>query len=241
MKLRLTAFVAACVSCVSNAAFAQHTDIEVTALNGRLIVAPSAEGYVFEGDLGETIPNFGNEPGFEAEDGELQPNTELGFNLLSSLLYWDGTQFTNPANNEQIAISKATFSTLVTPTSGAQPGFIFGEADDEGGFHEDLEFLLSRPDSDPNTAVGAYGLWLEIDSPQYETSNGFIILLNHGLGEDDFEAGVAAAAQLVPEPASQGLLATSALFALAGALLRRRAALSVLRDRRDRPLSTAAA
>jgi hypothetical protein len=215
MKLRLTAFVAACVLCVADVAFAQHSDIEVTAFNGKLIVAPSAEGYVFEGELGETIPNFGAEPGFEAEDGELQPNTELSFNLLSSLLYWDGTQFTTPANNEQLAISKATFTTLVTPTSGAQPGFIFGEADDEGGFHEDLEFLLSRPDSDPNTAVGAYGLWLEIDSPQYEASNGFILMLNNGLDEEHFEAGVAAAGQLVPEPASLGLLATSAVFALA--------------------------
>jgi len=215
MKHYLTAFVAACVLCVTNAAVAQHSDIEVTAENGKLIVAPSAEGYVFEGELGETIPNFGNEPGFEAEDGELQPNTELGFNLLSSLLYWDGTQFTTPANKEQLAISKATFTTLVTPTSGAQAGYIFGEADDEGGFHEDLEFFLSRPDNDPSTAVGAYGLWLEIDSPQYEASNGFILMLNNGLDEEHFEAGVAAAASLVPEPGTLGLLATTAVVALA--------------------------
>lgn len=213
MKLCIPAIATVAALCFANLALAQHSDIEVTAVDGKLIVAPTVEGYVFEGELGETIPNFGNEPGFEAEDGELQPGDQLGFNLLGSLLYWDGVQFTTPPHDEQLAISKATFTTLVTPTSGAQPGFIFGTADDEGGLHEDLEFLLSRPDADPNTAIGAYGLCLELASPQYESSHGFIILLNNGLDEEHFEAGVAAAARFVPEPASIGLLIAGALCA----------------------------
>jgi len=213
MKLCIPAIAVIAALSFANLAAAQHSDIEVTAVDGKLIVAPTAEGYVFEGELGETIPNFGNEPGFEAEDGELQPGDPLGFNVLGSLLYWDGFQFTTPPHDEQLAISKATFTTLVTPTSGAQQGFIFGTADDEGGLHEDLEFLLSRPDADPSTAIGAYGLWLEVASPQYESSNGFIILLNNGLDEEHFEAGVAAAARLVPEPASMALLAIGAFFA----------------------------
>lgn len=194
-------------------ALAQHSDIEITAVDGRLVVEPSEEGYVFEGELGETFPNFGTEPGFEAEDGQLQAGDELGFNLLASLLYWDGGQFTAPPNDEQLAISKAALTTLVNSTSGAQAGFHFAVADGEGGLHEDLEFQLARPDANPDTAIGAYGLWLELTSPRYESSQSFIILLNNGLGEEEFESGVAAAARLVPEPGSWALAALSLIAA----------------------------
>jgi len=203
----------ALVFAVAQPALAQHSDIEVAAIDGKLVVEPGEEGYVFEGELGETFPNFGTEPGFEAEDGQLQAGDELGFNLLAGLLYWDGGQFAAPPNAEQITISKAARATLVTPNSGAQNGFHFAAADDEGGLHEDLEFLLSRPDANPDTAIGAYGLWLELASPRYESSNGFIILLNNGLAEEQFEAGVAAAAKLVPEPASWALAALGLVVA----------------------------
>ena len=62
--------------------------------------------------------------------------------------------------------------------------------------------------------IGAYGLWLQLTSPSYASSNEFIILLNYGLDVAAFEAGVEAADALIPEPTSALLLALCALFGL---------------------------
>ena len=168
---------------------------------------------------------YTDEPGFdsvEAIEDDLYPlseGDEVGFNVLTSLLYWDGTQKTTPANDPELEIS-AGFSTVVTPTSGPQAGFIFGTAD-ATGVHEHLDFTLT-PGSDAGAGaapVGAYGLWLELTSPQYESSDPFLIVINQGLGEDDFENGVDAMHDMgVPEPSTLGLLASS----LVGVALTRR-------------------
>jgi hypothetical protein len=214
-------FAGAAALALGAASSAQHSDVDVAAEKGALIVEPSAEGgWAFEGELGEfPFPaNQGAEPGFEADAGALAPGDDLGFNVVNSLLYWDGAAFAPVPIGHSMDISLLLVGSVTADgASAAQPGFIFAEADADGRLHQDLTFTLNGPGAPDSLAIGAYGLWLEAFSPQYGASNDFIVLLNYGLGEEEFEAGVEAAAALVPEPGA-GVLALLGV----GALLRRR-------------------
>lgn len=197
-----------------------HDDVEVIVVGGGLYVPPTAEGYVFEGEFGEGLnpANFANEPGFDVEDGEFNPGDDLSFNVVTDLLYWDGVAFAAVPAGHSLEIANVINSVVVDGSSGFQNGFLLGVADGDGGLHTDPDYTLNGPGAPDSLAVGAYGLWLEMTSTQYATSNGFIIMLNYGLDEASFEAGVEAAAALVPEPSSAFLLALAA----AGMWIRRR-------------------
>lgn len=203
---------------INAAALARHSDIEVRVENGLLTVAPSSEGgFAFEGHLGEApFPaNQGDEPGFEADPGALSPGDDLGFHVVNSLLYWDGAGFGAVPAGHQVTISLfLAGSTTVDGASGAQPGFLFAQADGAGALHQDLTFTLDGPGAPDSLAPGAYGLWLEAASPQHGSSNDFIIMLNYGLDDAKFESGVEAAAALFPEPGT-GLLALIGVLVLA--------------------------
>ncbi|MEZ6072204.1 MAG: hypothetical protein R3C10_18590 [Pirellulales bacterium] len=152
---------ASVVTLFGTCALAQHEgDIEfgTDASGGALIVA----GWVFEGEFGDFGTSFfTDEPGFEAVEaveGDLFPlaeGDEVGFNVLSSLLYWDGTMKTIPVNEPELEIS-AGFSTVVTPTSGPMPGFLFGTADMDGGIHQHLDFTLT-PGADAGSGAAPLG------------------------------------------------------------------------------------
>lgn len=199
------------------AAQAQHEgDVEFAPSGGALRVeANVANGhYVFEGGFGDNPvlpPNEIDEPGFESQPGAFSSGDLVGFNVLASLLYWDGTQFADVPAGHQVEMQKAIFSTFVGDDTGPQSGFIFGEADADGDIHEHLDFILHGPGEPDALTIGAYGLWLALTSPQYDASNEFIVLLNYGLSADEFDAGVAAAAALVPEP-STAVLCCAAVF-----------------------------
>ncbi len=202
-------------STVTALADEEHSDIEVAIEGGSLVVEPSPEGFVFEGEFGEGVNpgNFAAEPGFEVDDGLMQPGDALGFNIAEDLLYWNGTSFAPVPGGQSLSITKSIFSATLDGAGDAGPGFVFANADAGGGIHEDLDFTLLGPGAPDSLVPGAYGLWLELTSPQYGTSNEFIIMLNYQLDETAFEAGVEAAAALVPEPGSL-LLLTAGLLAL---------------------------
>lgn len=196
-------------------ALAQHSDIEFGVEAGALAVEASSEGFfVFEGEFGEAPnpPNQIGEPGFESEGG-LMPGDRVGFNVVQSLLYWDGAAFAPAPVGHSVNISLFPLGSVDVGPAG--PGFVFGEADGAGEFHEDMLFTLNGPGAPDALTPGAYGLWLTLSSPSYADSNEFIILLNYGLGAEEFEAGVEAASYLVPEPAS-GLLLAIGLLACRG-------------------------
>lgn len=189
----------------SASALAQHSDIEVVVESGALEVEMSDEGiFVFEGEFSEDLnpANFVAEPGFEVDDGMMQPGDDLAFEIVHDLLYWDGAQFGSVPAGHSLEIAKSIFSTTLDGSGDAGSGFVFGEADAGGGLHEDMDFTLGGPGAPGGLTPGAYGLWMRLTSPQYDTSNEFIIMLNYQLDAEDFEAGVDAAAAFVPEPVS---------------------------------------
>ncbi len=217
-KLFLTGIMGtvACLCGSWNMAFAQHSDVEIVIESGDLHIELGPEGLLFEGDFPQPpdpLAYFGDEPGFEIEDGLATPGANVGFRLLSDLLFFDGADTAAPA--DQIEISLGPAATIVSASSGAVDGFLFGTVDSEGGLHQDLEFALQTDDGAggymSGGATGAYGLHLQLTSPEYGDSQPFMIALNNGLDEEIFEEGAealaASAGVLVPEPATLWLLA----------------------------------
>lgn len=205
-----------------------HSDVEFAYVDGAIEVEPGEEGFVFEGEFGEdAFANFASEPGIasEIEEGAgINANNIIGYNVLSDLFYWNGTEVAS-AGGATVTIASAGGSAdaVVSSSSGLQvanfmtPANLLGQAGDDGDFHVDPGFTIS--DGAP---AGGYGLILSLstdDAAGIGDSNPFGVFLNFGLEEEAFEAGVEAFAESVPEPSSSML----AVFGLAGlGVLRRK-------------------
>jgi len=187
-----------------------HSDIEFSYVDGAIEVEAGEEGFVFEGEFGEdAFANFASEPGIasELEEGAgINAGNIIGFNVLDSLFYWDGSQVAS-AGDATVTIAGAGGSAdaIVSASSGIQladftaPSNLLGQAGADGDFHVDPGFTIS--DGAP---AGGYGLLLSLSTNEagIGDSEPFGIFLNFGLGEDMFEAGVDSFAASVPEPSS---------------------------------------
>jgi|GEM_PF-3060447 len=204
-----------------------HSDVEFAYVDGAIEVEAGDEGFVFEGEFGEdAFANFASEPGIasEIEEGAgINAGNIIGFNVLDSLFYWDGSQVAS-AGDATVTIAGAGGSAdvVVSGASGMQladfaaPANLLGQAADDGDFHVDPGFTIS--DSAP---AGGYGLILSLssdDAAGVGDSNPFGIFLNFGLEEEMFEAGVEAFGESVPEPSSFLLV----VFGVAGLGVMRR-------------------
>jgi hypothetical protein len=211
--------LAAPLALLTSAALAEepHSDVEIVVESGALVVEPTAEGlHVYEGTFGEGLDpaNFAAEPGFDAEIGVLNPGDDLAFNILDNLIYWDGASFAAVPAGHSLDLSLAIFNRNVSASSGFQAGFGLGVAEADGSLHQDIAFTLQGPGAPDALAIGAYGVLLEMTSSQYASSNPFVILLNYGLDDASYEAGVDAAQAFVPEPTSLLLLAAAGVLAI---------------------------
>jgi hypothetical protein len=202
------------------------SDIELEIEGGKLI---THNGRYFESELTGTDPGpyVSEAPGFDSLPGLLEEGEQIGFNVLQSLLYWDGEELTAPGSGVGLSLFLGSNSRVVTQSSGSLAGFNLGGGGlDEfenyvGNFHKHFDFVLSL-----GAPIGAYGVLLELTpagSSTFSASDPFLLVFNRGLGAEAFESGVDAMVQVtaVPEPSSIAL-AGLGVAGLAGAAVRRR-------------------
>lgn len=205
-----------------------HSDVEFVYTDGAIEIEAGEEGLIFEGEFGEeAFANFASEPGIASEieeGGGINAGNIIGFNVLTKLFYWDGSQVAS-AGDTTITIAGAGGSAdaVVSASSGimradfSSPANLLGQAGSDGDFHVDPGFTIS--DGAP---AGGYGLVLSLSSDDpagIADSDPFGIFLNFGLEEEMFEAGVDSFAAAVPEPSSLALV----VFGIAGlGVLRRK-------------------
>jgi hypothetical protein len=217
-------FAALCLACALPA-WAQHSDIEVVIQDGMLVTEPR----VGEGEFGEggNPANFADEPGFEVDDGVFHAGEVLGFNAVApeisgvsrNLWFWDGTGSVvfggtpDIPTDHQLKIQHPLLplNIQLTDATGAStvPGFPIGQADDEGGIHQDLAFLLvDNTMSDILPPANGVYLWgFEMTSPSYQASEPVYFVLGAGVDEATLDLAVDEVARLfnIPEPTATTL------------------------------------
>jgi hypothetical protein len=189
----------------------------------------SVYGYEFGEDPFD--PFNPSDPGVNqaAGVGGLPASAALSYNILSSLLYWDGSgevAFGSPGD-AYVSLLMGTQSRILDADSGAQTGSYIQAVLSDGSVHKHFTTSLyaatgagNVPDIDdpyiePMAGIYAFSLELVLnDSGTVYTSDPIWAVFNNGLDE---HAHHEAMEHLVPEPASLSLLAMGGV-----ALLRRR-------------------
>lgn len=183
--------------------------------------------HVFGSAFGEVpgAPYFANDPGINVRDGSgFISGSQIGFRLLNSLGYWDGTNgvsFTAPVSGEQIEFTFGPSSLAMLDGSGFDSSDVFfgPVADIEGGTHFHLNTELLGGDGGDEPAPGIYLIELALLNSGLPgiASDQVYILFNNGLGESLHEASIEyATTNLVPEPS------TLLLWGLGGLVMIRR-------------------
>src|SRR5258706_3424785 len=111
-------------------------------------------GWAFQSD--SLDPYFIQDPGFNAPAGMGLPSgTAFGFDVLSSLTFWNGSgvpTFGPAPTSESLLYTFGIKSTTIAGSSGVQPGFSIGTVAADGSVHKHLNAFLNGPDgnSDPS-------------------------------------------------------------------------------------------
>jgi hypothetical protein len=186
---------------------------------------------VFGYDFGEdpADPFFAQDPGFNAEAGSgLPAGSQLRFNVLSSLLYWNGSGAVSliAPPTESMTFSFGANNRTISGGSGPQSGFSLQTVGSDGSVHRHLNAFLNGSDGNAVPAsvdgveapAGVYALALELASSDaaIASSAPFYLVFNNGLSEEQHDQAIDfIASSIVPEP---GLVAVAGL----APLLRRR-------------------
>jgi hypothetical protein len=244
MKLYTTLIIAALFALPVASAFAEeeheHFDIAPYFVAGQLLTGGLSH------DGGHTPPvvsvygyEFGEEPldPFNPSDpgvnqtpgvGNLPGGAALSYNILSSLLFWDGVggvSFGSPGD-AYVNLWRGTQFRTIDATSGPQTGTSIQSVLSDGSVHTHLTTaLFAQAGSsnvpgytgylEPIAGIYAFSLELEMnDAGTIYTSNPFWVVFNNGLDEHEHHEAME---HLVPEPATMSLLGLGAV-----ALIRRR-------------------
>lgn len=108
-------------------------------------------------------------------DGGLPAGSQVGFNILSDLLYWDGNGpvcFGPVPNGEQIRIKYGFMIRHAGTGTGFVEGFNFQTVPSDGAFHRHINYFLLGPDGNSVPAIqdgiqaadGVYVLKIELTS-----------------------------------------------------------------------------
>jgi hypothetical protein len=238
------------VACGTSAALG-HEDIVPYQLSGQLVTGghDDEEGTnhvvqrVFGYDFGEVLANTYviGDPGFNngsfavgvfPGNGLLPVQRTLGFELLTNLSYWDGSDpvtFAAAPLNVALALENPVEggSVLVSGSgiTGDEP--VIQSTGASGRVHRHLISRLNFTDGtnpdEPNAPDGIYlvGLKLLLPDSGLADSDPIYLVYNNGLDEDEHDLAMDwVQTNLVPEPASWAMMAV-ALVAVSGCGWRR--------------------
>jgi|GEM_PF-2056067 len=150
------------------------------------------------------------EPGIFIPEASLPDNTQVGFNILGNLLYWDGTGPVSAVGASAAMTLRFGPESRVTPGDASTvAGFgINYDADAIGGFDEHYDHLLGA-----GAAEGIYFLQTSFTLTGFSDSDSVWTVFNAGLTELRHDEAIEyAETVLVPAPGGAGVLALAGLI-----------------------------
>lgn len=156
------------------------------------VVYPSAIKSALLG--AEGFPNFTNDPGFNAQLGQLIPGMFIGFNILRAPRVWDeiSMDFETIAS-EQLTVRAAGQNIVAPSTDTMVEGIVFGQASlgASASFHHHMQYLLNG--GLPPVVQGVWLLELELwtETSGIDASDPLFLVFAQGDGEDQLDGAIA--------------------------------------------------
>jgi hypothetical protein len=111
----------------------------------------------------EGFPNFTNDPGFNAQLGQLIPGMSIGFSILSAPRIWDNDSMDFETIAPDSIVVRAAGQSIDAPSADTVvEGIVFGQASSSpsASFHHHMQYLLNG--GLPPTIDGLWLLELEL-------------------------------------------------------------------------------
>ena len=146
------------------------------------------------GRLGaEGVPNFTNDPGVDAEPGQLIPGMFVGFDITAALRAWDPEAGFAGISADRMTVRKSGINTQTPVADGLVPGIIFGQADLDAAarFHHHVSFILNPAQAGAPTGMWLFTWELWTDAPGISRSEPLYIVFGQGVGDAELEIAVA--------------------------------------------------
>ncbi|MCA9201242.1 MAG: EF-hand domain-containing protein, partial [Planctomycetales bacterium] len=149
--------------------------------------------------LGDGTVWHGTSPGYSTTSaGQFKLNDEVMFNVVSPLLFSNGSNWDVVADEDvylrQFWPVFPQLNTVITASSGNQPGFLIGAIGNQGTLHQHHTFELATF-SGAAPSDGIYAIQQVITADGYSSSEPFWIVLNNGAPL----SGVAMALRSLPQ------------------------------------------
>lgn len=150
---------------------------------------------VFFAQLGEDVPNFTQEPGWQSPDGTFAGSGLLTFQINRALRRWNGADFSQIAGTMELGFGPLT--PIVTPIADSiVPGFDL-PIDSEGGLHDHPDYTLAAPALD---GIYLLDISFAVPSQGLAMSEPVWILFGQNAQEEDAQAAYDWATANVPSP-----------------------------------------
>jgi len=185
MNARLLTLVCIAAACRVAAAQPHGGDVLLTLDTAIRTNDDNGPQRVFASEMGEVLPDFTDEPGFDNAPGTFPVPSSIGFDVPDALRVWNGTDFSqvSPARME---VAFSTLSRLTPEAPGVVVGFSL-PVGSNGEWHRHLEFTLLPP-----AGSGVYLLTLRLWStdPDIGASEPFWVVFNNGADEPTHDAAI---------------------------------------------------
>ncbi len=173
----------------------EHFDVWLQIVGDQLVTGAISEdevpispvNRVFGAELGEDpdFPFSGDEPGFQLENGTVEPGFAFDFALTTVLGAWNGDGLDDSAETITFAFGPQD----VTSGPGPVEGFVW-TADELGGFHDHFEITINGDGGDPAVGVYVIGMSIGTVDASLEETPPFYFVLNLGADEEEHDAAI---------------------------------------------------
>mgnify|MGYP005844783187 CR=1 FL=1 len=142
----------------------------------------------------EGFPNFTNDPGFDAQLGDLIPSMSIGFSILSAPRVWDDAMMDFETLASDLITVRAAGQNIDAPsTDMVVEGIVFGQASSSpaASFHHHMQYFLNG--GIPPAVDGLWLLELELWTtlPDIAPSEPLYIVFAQGDGEAQLDDAIA--------------------------------------------------